>query len=328
MTDVRPTDLRPADFRCVYLDYLKAKGEVAATRKYRAIYLDCFLSYLAGRSIEDVREATPEVIDGYRRHMIKYPSRLTGKPLMPKTVGERLSVVKRFYAVLLDRGDLLIDPTRRLEKTRHVTSLPRNILTEDEMAALLAHTGPGGRWGLRDRAIMELLYSTVLRLREIVRLNVGDIDLKQSTVWVHKGKGGKDRVVPMGRTARRWVEAYLAGRGKLFFHAARADQPLKKEPNPLESALFISRGRKRLMGGNLTRMIKDRARSAGIEKRATAYAFRHSCATHMLRNGANLRMIQELLGHAALTTTQIYTRVAPVDLKAAHRRFHPRGKMS
>ena len=233
MTDARPADLRPLDPRRVYLDHLKAKGQAAGTRFYRALYLDYFLAYLAGRNIRDVRDVTPAVITDYRRHATRCPNRKTGKPLAGKTVGERLSVVKVFYAHLAGRGDVLLDPTRGLEESRRCDRLPRTILTEGEIAGIIAQAKPTRLWGLRDRAILELLYSTALRRRELRNLNIGDVDLGQGVVWVRKGKGGKDRVVPLGRTARRWVEAYLKRRPELFRPMPRSR--VKRKPNPLET---------------------------------------------------------------------------------------------
>lgn len=302
------------DGREEFLAHLKAKGQVPATINYRAYFLDFFFSFLSRRDIHDVREATPQDLDAFWTETRQAVNHYTRKPLSPRTVQERLSVVKNYLAFLLKQRRLLVDPARHLTPLMKGKSLPRNILTEGEMARLLEAPDVREAVGLRDRAAMEVLYSTGVRGPELLRLNLGDIDFAERILTVRQGKGKKDRVVPVGKTALTWVDHYLREvRQKLPCH---------------DGALFADlQYKRRLNWSALMQRLRIHVRAADLSKRVTLYTFRHSFATHLLRGGASLRAVQEMLGHSNMRTTQIYARVVPVDLKAAHRRHHPRARL-
>jgi integrase/recombinase XerD len=191
--------------------------------------------------------------------------------------------------------------------------LPRNILTLTEIETLLNAPDTATAAGLRDRAILETFYSTGLRLAELCALTVHDIDLRGGYVRVHRGKGGKDRVVPLGKTAAAYLKEYL--------EEVRAKWARNQRE---ERALFLGEHWKRPLNKQLvSRLVREYARAAGIVKRVTAHALRHTCATHLVAGGADLVYAQRLLGHRDLTTTQVYVRVAGRDVKETQAATHP-----
>jgi integrase/recombinase XerD len=166
--------------------------------------------------------------------------------------------------------------------------------------------------GYRDRAVLELMYSTAMRRAEVEALKVEDVDFDGGFVRVNEGKGRKDRVVPLGKVAGKYLENYL-----------KVIRP-ELVKDPMERGLFLGQYGNPLTGDVIWRMVKQYARKAGLTKNVYPHSFRHTCATLMMKNKANIRHIQELLGHASLLSTQVYTAVSIVDLKEAHRKYHPR----
>jgi integrase/recombinase XerD len=222
-----------------------------------------------------------------------------------------ISSIKGFYRQMLHSGRISVDPSAHLEHPKMGRRLPGS-LSEAEVRALLAAPAVDEPLGLRDRAMLEVLYASGLRISELVGLTTSAVNLRQGVVRII-GKGGKERLVPMGQEAMRWLERYLAdGRGQL---PGSADSP----------ALFPSR-----RGGHMTRQnfwhtIKRYAARAGIGRSVSPHTLRHAFATHLLNHGADLRAVQMMLGHADLSTTQIYTHIAQARLKDLHRTHHPRG---
>ncbi|APZ42382.1 site-specific tyrosine recombinase XerD [Acidihalobacter ferrooxydans] len=230
----------------------------------------------------------------------------------PRSAARLLSSLRRFYRQQLREGRIAQDPTALIEAPRMGRPLP-DALSEADVEALLAAPDTGSPAGLRDRAMLELLYATGLRVSELVGLADGQLNLRHGVVRVF-GKGSKERLVPLGDEAARWIERYLV--------TARAAL-LKGHPS--NAAVFVTR-----RGGPMTRqafwyLIKRHARIAGIEKPLSPHTLRHAFATHLLNHGADLRVVQMLLGHSDLSTTQIYTHVATARLQALHAAHHPRG---
>jgi integrase/recombinase XerD len=227
------------------------------------------------------------------------------------TANRRLAVLRRFYRWGLREGIVTQDPTLRLKGAKLPPRFPKT-LTEVQVEALLAAPAADTPLGLRDRAMLELLYATGLRVSELVGLTLLQVSLQEGLVRV-VGKGSKERIVPLGEEARGWIERYLKrGRGELL--AGRVDD-----------AMFVTQ-----RGGAMTRqmfwlLIKRYALRAGIEAPLSPHGLRHAFATHLLNHGADLRVVQLLLGHADTSTTQIYTHVARARLKSLHAQHHPRG---
>ena len=228
-----------------------------------------------------------------------------------RTVARRLSALRRFYRYQVQRGTLDHDPSTRLESPRLARRLP-GVLSETQVDELLAAPDVSTALGLRDRAMLELLYASGLRVSELVGLTLNRINLTQSTVRV-SGKGAKERLVPFGEEAADWLERYLA-RGRAEILAGRVSE-----------ALFPSRRAKAMSRQAFWQAIKRYALRAGIDREISPHTLRHAFATHLLDHGADLRVLQMLLGHSDLSTTQIYTHVARERLKQIHAEHHPRG---
>ena len=248
-----------------------------------------------------------------RHHIEAYQARLSTKKLKPRTVAQRMQAIRRFFAYLIETGHLLVDPTEGIVPLAHSPSLPRRRVSEREMRQLLAMPKVRSLHGLRDRALLELLYGTAMRLGELLSLELGDLDLERGLVHIRDGKGGRDRVVPMGTAARRWLEDYLTQGRPQWTHDRRAKN----------LHVFITSRGTALRPTNVHGMLSNYCRRARISK-IYPHAIRHAVATQMLARGADLRAIKRLLGHRRLDTTQIYTHVVPEEVKATHARTHPR----
>ncbi len=233
-----------------------------------------------------------------------------------RTIAAEVSVLRTFFGWLTERRVLLFNPAETLRLGRSTAPLPKAVLTDAEVKVLLEAPGTDAL-GLRDRAILETLYSTGLRRAELCNLDLFDLDPDGGTVRVRNGKGGRDRVVPIGVHALAALRLYVRGaRPRLV-------------ATPRQPALFVAAvTRRRLNVKTLNLIVRKRAEAAGLGKRVTPHILRHTCATHLLQGGADVRHVQLILGHASLATTQIYTRVAIEDLTTAHQRHHPRNSLS
>lgn len=229
----------------------------------------------------------------------------------PTTANRRLATLRRFYRWAVRDGRIQSDPTQRLANARTPARFPK-ALTEAQVEALLAAPDVRTELGLRDRAMLEVLYATGLRVSELVSLRLASVSLADGLVRVI-GKGNKERIVPLGEEARAWLERYFAqARPRLL--GARASE-----------AVFVTARAEPMTRQRFWRLVKDYARRAGIDAPLSPHGLRHSFATHLLNHGADLRVVQLLLGHADISTTQIYTHVARERLKVLHARHHPRG---
>lgn len=228
-----------------------------------------------------------------------------------RTTARRLSTLRRFFQYMVREGRMPYDPTAAVEAPRLGRSLPRS-LTEEEVEALLQIPDPEAVIGLRDRAMLEVLYATGLRVSELVGLHLDQVNLRQGVVRVI-GKGNKERLVPLGEEAVAWLSRYLRGaRSKLF-------------RGPPDATLFPSGRGRPLTRQAFWHAVKRYAGRAGIDKPISPHVLRHAFATHLLNHGADLRVVQMLLGHSDISTTQIYTHVARERLKKLHAEHHPRG---
>lgn len=221
-----------------------------------------------------------------------------------------LAILRRFFAFLERRGWLLANPLKEL-RLPSLVALPRRVPSQAQVKTLFRHTGAWAYTAERDRALLELLYGSGLRRSECSRLDLGDVDLGEGTLWVRDGKGRKDRVVPLTARSAAALAVYLRERRPQLAGVAR------------ETALFLSaRGGRRLSGSGLAKVVQRAARDSDLP--FSAHSLRHACATHLLRGGADVRLIQELLGHKRLATTSLYTDVTILDLKRAFAHAHPR----
>ncbi len=295
-----------------------ARGLARGTIAYRRVYLGQLLAWLERRGITHAREITPAVLDDYLVHLKQRTTdynRAETTSLSVKTLAAEASVLRSFGRWLTMRRVVLFDPAEHLVLGDRTQPLPKAVLTEAEVQSLLAAPGRDVL-GLRDRAILETLYSTGLRRAELCALDLYDLDHAGELVRVRGGKGGRDRVVPIGEAALAAIRVYLRD--------ARPDLVA----TPKEPALFVAAiTHRRLNAKTLNLLVRKHADTAGIAKRVTPHVLRHTCATALLRGGADIRHVQAILGHASVATTQIYTRVAVEDLVQVHRRHHPRRKL-
>ena len=253
----------------------------------------------------DLKQVTYETIRNYQLLV-------ADMAIAEETKGMRLRPVKRLFGWLLDTHRLLLDPTEKIRETNRQNRTLPPVLTIEEMQRLLAQPNLSLRTQIRDRAIMETLYSSGIRLNELVQLTVHDVDFKDKTLLIRKGKGDRQRVVPIGKQAAGYLKEYL-----------QDIRPRYAKKNPKSRRLFLSNEGKPITGNAIRTLLFKYKKAAGIDKTASPHSFRRSCATHLLQRGADIRYVQKLLGHRHIKTTQIYTRVYPVDLKETHNRTHP-----
>jgi len=246
-----------------------------------------------------------------REDLLAYLAARVAAEAKPRTTARLLSSLRRFYQLAVRDGRLAADPSDRIDAPQLGRPLPKS-LTEADVEALIEAPDTATALGLRDRAMLELLYATGLRVSELVGLRLPQLNLRQGVVRT-LGKGSKERLVPLGEQAAHWLTRYL--------DTARVELLKGRESD----ALFVT-----ARGAGMTRqafwhLIKKHARLAGIDKPLSPHTLRHSFATHLLNHGADLRVVQMLLGHSDLSTTQIYTHVARERLKSLHAEHHPRG---
>lgn len=275
--------------------------------------LRSFLAWAEPRGLLRPADVDKPVLEAFQRWLWRY-RQANGKPLAIATQRGHLGAVQGFFAWACRENLLPANPAADLELPRkQPRALPRSLSLE-EVEKILAVPDVTDPLGLRDRAILEVLYGTGLRRLELVNLDVSDIDRARGLVLVRRGKGGKDRLAPLGAGAVLWVERYL-----------EKCRPLL-EVSASERALFLSGYGGRLNPNYLGNWVKKTIDAAQLGKTGSCHLFRHACATHLLENGADIRFIQQLLGHARLDTTQIYTAVSIIQLREVHARCHPHGQ--
>lgn len=295
-----------ADLLESFLEELRVRRYSASSLLKAHSELPRLFLHLREHGVSDLRAVGEAHLACYARHLAERTTR-RGEPLSPWTRSSALSTVRRFFAFLARRGLILRNPAQAIPLGR-ARGIPGGILSEAKARRLMAAPFPGTVVGKRDRAILETLYGTGIRLGECLRVDVSDLDLVDRTLLVRNGKGRKDRRVPVGGRAALALDTYMTARGQLV----RAGDP----------ALFLSRYGRRFSHAGLRAVITRHGRVVGL--RLTPHALRHTCATHLLRGGADIRHVQELLGHRNLTTTALYTRVDVKDLRDVLARCHPR----
>lgn len=271
--------------------------------------------FLRAKGIVAVADVDPQRVSAFVTHLQSLRDDDGRARLAPASIARSLVAVRSFHRFCLDEGLAASDPTEDLGAPRVPQGIPK-ALTEAEVEAILGAVADDGPLASRDRAILELLYASGLRISELVGLDLDGLDLDDGMVRV-LGKGSKERVVPVGRTARAALGGYLET-GRLTLRAGRPRRA------PDTDAVFLN-----ARGGRLTRqgcwkIVRDTGTRVGLADRLSPHVLRHSCATHMLDHGADIRVVQELLGHASISTTQVYTKVSPERLRAVYEAAHPR----
>ncbi|WP_419881267.1 site-specific tyrosine recombinase XerD [Peribacillus sp. B-H-3] len=249
--------------------------------------------------------------DVRRVHIIHFLAHLKDSGKSSRTLARHIASIRSFHQFLIREKAADQDPSLHLETPQQERTLPK-VLSMEEVEALLEAPKILDEFGLRDKAMLELLYATGMRVSELINLEVNDVHASMGFVRC-VGKGNKERIIPIGKTALDAIEAYMnKGRNRLASNKHRAD------------TLFLNHHGNTLTRQGFWKILKKLAREARIEKEITPHTLRHSFATHLLMNGADLRAVQEMLGHADISTTQIYTHVTNVRLKEVYSKFHPR----
>lgn len=296
-----------------FYDTLRIRGYRPRTLETTQTNLALLQKYLEAHPLP-IETITSQSLEDFRQWLYYLPTR---RDTMRSTghLNNVLSSIKTLFAWLKESGYLLHDPAESLQAARKVKALPKAILSPAEARKIIDKVDTSTLLGYRDKTILEVLYATGIRQSELCAIRLVDLRLDEELLTIHEGKGGYDRVVPLSAIACHHLETYLAGiRPKI----------LKNQKSPW---LFISwRGGRALRRQNLGELVKKHARNARIKKDVSCHVWRHTCATHLLQNNANLRHVQAILGHRSLATTERYLRVTINDLKEAHKKHHPREK--
>ncbi|NQT22993.1 MAG: tyrosine-type recombinase/integrase [Candidatus Omnitrophica bacterium] len=294
--------------------YITTRGFAERTIKKYIRELKIFFEWLEKQEIKEPKEVTKHIIMGYYKELHDYKG-VEGGGWSAASRHNHLLIVRKFFQFLTRFDYIEKDPTEYVELPKKETGLPTNLLKDSEATRILESTDSSKELAARDKAIIELLYSTAIRSDELCHIEIGDLDFEARQIIIRKPKGGKSyqRVVPFGSFADKALRDYI-------------ENLRPRLANGASKALFLSRKGNMLNNHSLCDLIKEYVRLAGIKSKITTHSFRVGCATEMLRNGADVRYVQTLLGHKRIETTQIYTRLDIGDLKRVHRRYHPREK--
>lgn len=309
----RPADALAHNRLTRYMDehfeWMKVSGYSLDTIRARRIAIRRFIAWMDERGIGDPREITKPMLERYQRHLFYYRKE-DGTPLTLGTQLGCLAPLKTWFKWMSREHHILANPAADIDLPRQPKRLPRSVPSVSEVEAILAEAEPTTPQGLRDRALLETLYATGLRRMEIVGVSIYDADLARGLLWVRHGKGGRERVVPLGERAGAWLAKYLTeARPEL----AAVDT----------EALFLTDYGEAVSPEYVATKVKRYMHFAGVDRPGSTHLLRHACATHMLEGGADIRFIQEMLGHANLQTTEIYTHVSIDKLIAVHKATHP-----
>ncbi|MGE0373636.1 MAG: tyrosine-type recombinase/integrase [Gammaproteobacteria bacterium] len=295
-----------------YLEYWRLMGFREAGVLIRQKALRRFEAWADARGLRSAAQVTAPLIELYRRELFFY-RKADGMPLAINSQQLLLVPLKGFFKWLSGSGKIEGDPAAKLVLPRKPARLPVRVLSVAEVERAIREADTSAPWGVRDRAILEVLYSTGMRRAELASLAVHDWDRERGTLAIRQGKGGRDRVVPVGGRASFWLGEYLEAVRPRFASPAQ------------DATLFLTDYAARFEKNRLGDLVRRHLDWAGVRVPGACHLLRHACATHMLENGADIRFIQALLGHADLRSTQVYTHVSIGRLKDVHTATHPAG---
>jgi integrase/recombinase XerD len=300
-------------FSCLlnlYLAWLKVSNFADTSVRNSGYDIRFFMKWCETRGISEPREVTYQILLNYQRWLYIYRKK-DGKPLKTTTQLKRLVLVRNFFKWLSKKNHIVFNPAADLDLPRKNHELPRAVLSHEDVESVINQPDIDSPFGLRDRTILEILYSTGIRRKELYELKIYDIERAEGVILIRKGKGGKDRRIPIGARALKWIEKYL-----------KEVRPSLVQGKDDQDLLLTYTG-KPLSTNGLGKLVHKYIEAAGIKKRGSCHMFRHSMATQMLEGGADIRFIQEMLGHKKLDSTQIYTKVSIGKLKEVHTKTHP-----
>ena len=293
-----------------YLEWLQVHNYAAPTVQNRQSYLGVFVAWCSERGLATPREITKPILERYQRSLYIL-RKANGEPLTFRAQHARLIPVRAFFKWCAKQNYLLYNPASELELPRLEHRLPKHVLTKSEAEQVLAQPDTSESMGIRDRAILEVFYSTGMRRSELMGLGLFDLDRERGTVMIRQGKGKKDRMIPIGERAVSWIDRYQTQvRPGLVIERGNA-------------TLFLTQAGEAFTPDRLTQLVRGYVNAADTGKTGSCHLLRHTMATLMLENGADIRYIQAMLGHAELSTTQIYTQVSIRKLKEIHSATHP-----
>lgn len=298
-----------------YFEDCLALGESNATLKSKRVLLARFIKWAAAQGIHLLEDLDMQVIEEYRRYLNKYRKR-DGMPLDISTQYTRLVTVTKFVKTMDYYGAIDGTFAAKFRLPRIPRRLPKNIPTVEDIERVLDQALIMGRLGLRNRAIIEVFYATGIRRIELVNINIRDIDNQRQILTVREGKNKNDRNVPIARRALDWVERYLKEMRPRLATLASGE------------ALFLTETGHRIKPHKVTDMVTKCVNRSGIDKKGACHLLRHATATEMLRHGADIRQVQEMLGHSDISSTQIYAHVTIKDLNRVYYETHPAAKQS
>jgi integrase/recombinase XerD len=293
-----------------FLGWMRERNYSDNTTDNRETYLRYFILWCDERGLTRPQEITRPILERYQRYMFLYRKK-DGQPLSTRSQATRVTPIRAWFKWMTKTNRILYNPAADLDLPRMEKRLPKHILTANEADSIMNVPNIKTAIGLRDRAMLETLYSTGIRRMEVMGLNQYDIDYERGTLMVRQGKGKKDRMIPIGERALAWIQKYRDEARPQF--ALAAD----------DGTLFLTQTGDAFTPNRLTQLVRDTIDAAKINKRGSCHLFRHTMATLMLENGADIRFIQAMLGHSELKTTQIYTQVSIVKLKEIHTLTHP-----
>lgn len=293
-----------------FKEHLAVLNRSPDTIKAYLMHTRVFLEFL---DIRDIKQITTTMIETWIAGLWDYRDD-QGKAYSNATVSLKIRSVKRFFEFLEKTNVIFIDPAQFIKEPKNKTGT-KPVLTPEEVKKILDQPNLGTLTGIRDRTVLEVFYTTGVRLQELCSLTIYDADLSGSILRINKGKGGKDRVVPLGKHAKKFLREYITKARPCFTRRARTSRCLfvNNYGNPLNKQL-------------VSIMIRKYRKSGKIKKQVTAHTFRHTFATVLVKNGADVRAVQKMMGHTDLRTTQQYIRSLGLDIKKEHKKTHPREK--
>ena len=294
----------------LFFEWMRVRNYSERTVENRQNYLRYFVLWCGERGIVQPGEVSKAILERYQRWLYHYRKE-NGQPLTFGSQFTHLVPVRAFFKWCARQNHTLYNPASELDMPKMEKRLPKHVLTASEADRVLNQANVADPLGVRDRAILETFYSTGMRRSELASLKLYDLDIERGTVMIRLGKGKKDRMIPIGSRALAWIDKYVV----------EVRPTLVREPD--DGTLFLSNLNEAFTRNRLTQMVREYVDAASLGKRGACHLFRHTMATLMLENGADIRFIQQMLGHAELCTTQIYTQVSIRKLKEIHSLTHP-----
>lgn len=293
-----------------FYEWMHVTNYSPSTITSRRVYLGFFITWSIERGLNQPCEITKVLLERYQRYLVNYRKK-NGDPISIRSQHTRITPLRAFFKWTARENITLYNPASELDLPRMEKRLPKHVLNEPEVEKVMGTPNLQDPLGIRDRAMLETLYSTGMRRMEIINLKYHDLDAERGTVMIRQGKGRKDRMTAIGERALKWIRKYIDD--------VRPD--LVREPDC--GTIFLTNLFQPFTANRLTQLVRDYINAADIDKSGSCHIFRHTCATLMLENGADIRFIQQQLGHASIETTQMYTQVSIRKLKEVHTKTHP-----